>query len=373
MTTRAVIQHNTTSNSWVVLQHGAIAFQFQFESFNQGLIPTLSMFGYKLWYGYFQRDVFLHKFPGPRTTGQDNRVIRAILLLQDPGFDKLNVDEKNRIELIATAAQQTETAFIRYLTNLSLTEDWKMPALINRNKIKSMTVVTGNTRRFATNMTRADPWTHYPVLLLDHDANDINDILADPIHCHNDEILHKVFGKEMNDSVNSWSPEIGINIKVTYDCNNIKCELTGIHDGNDYNKYQGNGKELLDSHVAWRKKMGWRPKLHIHANQPKNLKNKDRLWDISIVPLAVDEYFLKECAKRPAWLEKLVRGYHDNPTCDSNTVVLWVLDDRNIDLSDLAWWCDNDANVFIDVDWKFILYIPGESYNSKFISVSQAK
>ena len=70
---------------------------------------------------------------------------------------------------------------------------------------------------------------------------------------------------------------------------------------------------------------------------------------------------------------KLTKAYCDNPTHETDSFVLWVLDDRTISLTDLAWWGDDQTNVMIDGDWKFILYQHSDSYRAKSIRISQAK
>jgi hypothetical protein len=123
----------------------------------------------------------------------------------------------------------------------------------------------------------------------------------------------------------------------------------------------------------WRKKVGFRPKLYIHTNHPKSIKNNGADWDVQFAPLEVDQEFINNCANRPAWFEKVTQAYCNNPTHEPDAFVLWVLDDRVINIADLAWWGDDQTNVMIDTDWKFILYQHAESYRSKFIKVSQAK
>ena len=208
-----VTKHHTSSNNSVLLQHGALAINFVIDPLHHGLISTLSMFGYKLWYGYAHRDVFLNQL-GTFSTDTSQLVVKTILTKQDPGFDNLSDEEKESINRILFNSQK-ETAFTRYLTKLSLMEDWKMPALVNRGRSGIIQQITGATRKFATRMTRSDPWKHFPVLVLDHHVNDINDFLEDPTHCHTDEILHEVFGKKMTE--NTWDPELIIGINVTYD------------------------------------------------------------------------------------------------------------------------------------------------------------
>jgi hypothetical protein len=360
-----VSKHNTSMNNSVLLQHGAIAINFMIDPFKHGLISTLKMFGYKLWYGYPHRDVFLHQL-NRFSTDISDLVVKTILKTQDPEFTNLTSHEKEIL-----ASNQKETAFTRYLTKLALVEEWNMPSLINRGENGVPHQITGTTRKFATHMTKPDPWKHYPILVLDHDVNDINDLLENPTHCHDDKILHNVFGKEMTE--NTWDPELVIGINVSYDHYKINCKMGYIHNGYYFDHHQGRGQDLLDSHVAWRKKVGFRPKLYIHTNNPKNIRNNGAYWNVQVVPMEVDQDFINECAKRPAWLEKAVQAYRDNPTHELDAFVLWVLDDRVINIADLAWWGDDQSNVMIDADWKFILYQHEESYRCKSIRVSQAK
>ena len=360
-----VSKHNTPMANHVLLQHGAMAINFQIDPFKHGLISTLKMLGHKLWYGYAHRDVFLHQL-NHWSTDTNDLVVNTILKTQDPEFTSLTSHEKEIL-----ASHQKETAFTRYLTKLALTEEWKMPALVNRRADGIIHQITGTTRKFATVMTKSDPWKHFPILMLDYDINDINDILENPIHCHNDEILHEVFGKKMTE--NTWDPELIIGINVSHDHHKINCSMSYIHDGYYFDHHQGRGQDLLDSHVNWRKKVGFRPKLYIHTNHPKNIKNNGSHWDVQFVPLEVDQEFINNCANRPAWFEKVVQAYCANPTHESDAFVLWALDDRVINIADLAWWGDSQTNVMIDTDWKFILYQHSESYRSKFIRVSQAK
>jgi len=360
-----VSKHHTTSNNSVLLQHGAIAINFTIDPFKHGLISILKMLGYKLWYGYAHRDVFLHQI-SQFSTDVSDLVVRTICKTQDPEFSNLTSHEK---DILLT--HQKETAFTRYLTQLALTEEWEMPALVNRGASGIIHQITGSTRKFATGMTKSDPWKHYPLLVLDHDVNDINDLLENPTHCHNDQILHDVFNKKMIE--NTWDPELIIGINVSYDHHKINCQMIYIHNGTYFDHHQDRGQDLLDSHVNWRKLVGIRPKLYIHTNHPQNIKNNGIHWDVQFAPLGVDQDFINECARRPAWFEKVALSYRDNPIHEPDSFVLWVLDDRVIKLADLAWWGDDQTNVMIDADWKFILYQHSESYRSTFIKVSQAK
>lgn len=369
MTEPAISQHTTSAPESVMLQHGALAINFVVEPFKHGLIPTLNMLGYQLFYGYLRRDIFLHKLTRTQLD-ISNLVVDAIISSQDPNFDNFDSAKKESIQLTLDSHLK-EVTFARYLTKLALTENWKLPSLINRNSAGRLQQITGSTRAFATIMTRPDPWTHFPVLVLDHSINDINEILENPTHCHNDEVLNQVFGKTLTE--NTWDPELIIDINITHNNGSISCNMTNIHNGSYYDKYQGHGQDLLDSHVAWRKKVGNRATLYIHTDHPENIKDLSSYWATKIVPLNIDQDFRKECASRPAWLEKVVRQYHDNPTHEAGAFVLWVLDDRHIDLRDLAWWGDDETNVMIDADWKFIMYQSSETYRSKFIKVSQAK
>ena len=366
------IRHTVNSVSQVMLQHGAMALNFNVEAFGHGLIPTLSMLGYRLWYGYFHRDFFLHNIANKaymlRISAQ---TVDALIAKQDPVFLNLDLDKQKAIDNLLMPQRLKGISLARYLTKLAITEDWKMPSIFNRHLNKDLEQETGRNRAFATVMTKPDPWLHYPALILDHEFNDINNLLSNPIHCHNDDILHEVFGKKIED--NTWDPELVFDINVKHIGSLIKCHLTRIHDGSHYDKYQGLGGELLDSHVIWRKKSGPRPTLRIRTNYPKNIKGSDIHWNKIIEPLGLDQDFINDCIKRPAWLEIAVREYHKNPVYDSSTHVLWVLDDRFINLDDLAWWCNDTANVLIDVDWKFILYSPSNTYLSQDIKVSQAK
>lgn len=371
MTTLRPSQHTSNKASMVKLQHGKLAFTFEIETLSHGLIPTLQMLGYRLYHGYLNRDVFLHKIANKSSMIEsNNRLVTASLAKQNAEFDQL--DDKKKIEIESLLDSMRDTVFARYMTKISMTENWKTPVIINRSFAGQLQQVTGKTRAFATMMTKSDPWIHYPVLLLDHCQNDINEVLENPIHCHNDTILHEVFGMQIGEE-NSWEPELVIDIDVAYNKGSIICNMTNIHNGVYYDKYQGQGQDQFDSHVAWRKKVGACPTLYIHTDHPENIKDLSKQWSTKIVPLNIDQDFRRECANRPAWLEKLVHSYHNNPTHESNAFVLWVLDDRHIDLRDLAWWGDNDTNVMIDSDWKFIMYQPSAEYCSKFIKISQAK
>jgi hypothetical protein len=359
-----VSKHHTPSNNSVLLQHGAMAINFTIDPFKHGLISTLKMLGYKLWYGYAHRDVFLHQLNSYSPDVHD-LVVKTIITTQDPEFSNLTNHEKDIL------TNQKQAAFTRYLTKLALVEEWQLPSLVNRSEKGITHQITGQTRKFATYMTKSDPWKHYPILVLDHDINDINDLLENPTHCHNDEILHDVFNKKMIE--NTWDPELIIGINVSYDNHTINCHMSYIHSGYYFDHHQGRGRDLLDSHVTWRKKVGFRPKLYIHTNHPQNIKNNGVHWDVQFAPLEVDQDFINQCSNRPAWFEKVAQAYCNNPAHEPDAFVLWVLDDRVIYIADLAWWGDDQTNVMIDTDWKFILYQHAESYRSKFIKVSQAK
>jgi hypothetical protein len=365
-----VSKHNTSMTNSVMLQHGSMALNFMIDPFKHGLVPTLNMFGYKLWHGYPRRDVFLHQMSRYQEEAHHD-VVKKIIAKQDPGFDNLTNEQKESINQELYGNRQSEAAFTRYLTKLALIESWNLPALINRGESGIMHQITGSTRCFATIMTKPDPWTHFPVLMLDHAVNDINDVLENPTLCSNDEILHEVFGKTMTE--NTWDPDLIIGMDVSYNHYKINCNMTYIHNGYYYDHHQGRGQDLLESHVAWRKKVGFRPKLYIHTNNPQNIKDNGVHWDVQFAPLEVDQDFVNECAKRPAWFEKVTKAYCDNPTHETDSFVLWVLDDRTISLSDLAWWGDDQTNVMIDGDWKFILYQHSDSYRAKSIRISQAK
>jgi hypothetical protein len=368
------------SKSNVLCQHGSIAFNFisnssilkinEVEVSIHGIVKTLDMLGYRLWYGYLHRDVFLNKVANKGyMLSATEKIVDALIAQRDPGFTSLDPDKQLEINDIIEPQGLKDVTFARYLTKLAITEDWKNPSIFTRDLDKEMQQKTGRTRAFATSMTRAEPWLHYPVFLLDHESNNIDNILLNPIHCHNDDILHEVFGKKLKDSTQNL--ELVIEINVIYTRSMIHCSIFGVYDYDD--KHQGLGGDLLDGHVAWRKNYGLRPALCIRTNCPENIKGYNKHWDTTIEPLGLDQDFINECVKRPAWFERVVRDYHTNLADGPSTHVLWVLDDCVVNLDELAWWSNNDFNVLIDSDWKCILYSPSKTYSSTIIKISQDK
>ena len=367
-----------TSNT--IVQRGDIAFNFSsnssifkingVEALKHGLVKTLDMLGYRLWYGYVHREVFLNKIANKRyMLSAAEEIVNALIEQQDPRFLSLDSNKQKEINDVIQPQRLKDITFARYLTRLSMTEDWKRPSIFTREFGKEMQQITGRTRAFATTMTRLDPWLHYPVLILDHESNEIDNVLLNPKHCHNDEMLYEIFGKKLED--NTQDPELVIDISVIHAGSMIHCSIFEVNDYSD--KYQGFGSDCLDSHVAWRKKSGPRPALHIRTNFPENIKEYNFHWNKTIKPLGLGQDFINQCLKGPAWFEKVVREYHKNPEHDSSTHVLWVLDDRCVELDALAWWCNDNTNVLIDADWKFILYSPSETYSSMTIMISQDK
>ena len=374
------IQQKSEFTSNTIVQHGDIAFDFNSDSYilkingveasKHGLVTTLKILGYRLWYGYMHRDVFWSKIANKTCIlSTTKKIVDALIAQQDPGFTSLDSDKQLEINNVIEPQQLRDVTFARYLTKLAITEDWKKPSVFTRELDQEIQQINGLTRAFATTMIRNDPWLHYPVLILDHELNDVNNVLLNPKHCCNDDVLHEVFGKKLE--ADTQDPELVIGINVRHNGSMINCDIFSVNDYSD--KHQGSGVDLLYSHVAWRKKSGPRPALCIRTNYPENIKGSDRYWNKTIEPLGLDRDFIHECSQKPAWLEIVVRDYHTNLACDSSTHVLWILNDRFVDLDALAWWCNNDANVLIDSDWKFILYSPSETYSSMFVMIGQDK
>ena len=72
---------------------------------------------------------------------------------------------------------------------------------------------------------------------------------------------------------------------------------------------------------------------------------------------------------RTGRLERFATEEHKNPK-ETVDYVLYVVNPRPIELGDLLIWMDMEHNVYIESEWKFLLYRKADTYKNTFVDAS---
>lgn len=335
------IQTGRYDCSSLSIRSGQLTGTYHFGSITQSITGCLRAFHRQLYYGYMHRDVFLY---GHYLHAKDNLIKQ--MLTPD----------------LLTERQQHNLGFCMYMSRVAQNQEWRYPALLNRDPLGRIAQITGSTRAFASLLVHERPWERYPVLLAEHPDFDPAVILKDPVLIDDDRKLHEVL--KLNPDAKEWISPVEIMLRVEPTADGLWCWLDYIGNGTYHDHNPAKGLELLGEYRAWHKKYTKPIPLAVYTQWPHLLLDRLGIWQIQTVGtsqgLLLDE--------RPGTAERAVRAYHQSPG-HTQDHVLWVIEPRPIDLADLLFWLDNKHSTYISNDWSFILWRRQPDYINTFITV----
>lgn len=237
---------------------------------------------------------------------------------------------------------------------------WRWPGLINN--IDKFHWVNGNSRLFATGITKQDPSKLLNFLILQNFSLPLNTFIENPIIVSNDDILHDILNVSQDD--NPWVPHC--EILLSYDVNNNEeiLKLSGIKDPSDLTDHNTAGEDLLDDFLKWRARYGQQPTLHIYTNWPELITNTHNAWNLKIIG-SIDSF--KKTMLYPSHLERHIRNLHEETTADHTLI---IVEPRPVDVAELLCWVNLTHTAFIANDWSVALYRRDNVYSNTFIDLS---
>jgi len=325
------------------IQSGALRLVISLASLKQGIVPFLNHQNIKLWYGRFKPSGFAKNFSGIR-----NDVIRKLQTLPSC----LSSDWKSSNLEKYTLYQSV--AFRMYMCRVAQTQNWSFPAVCQNGVWHN-----GLSRCFASGIKYEHPWLKLYGLEIIHRNQSSN--LDDPILIDSDLKLHNV----LNLNYNNQSIDSTIFL-VLKEEQIVLQDLVGDFDNGD----NPNGWNLWDRFDNWRSRQSTKPKIKIYTNWPEQIHNYFNAWSIveidSSQPL-IDE--IQGFGGRTGRLERFATEEHKNPK-ETVDYVLYVVNPRPIELGDLLIWMDMEHNVYIESEWKFLLYRKADVYKNTYINTS---
>jgi hypothetical protein len=300
-----------------------------------------------LYHGHFNKRVFCQKFQQVRQ--------EIIQLLVDLPLIKSQEWVQSNLE---NAGKYQTVAFIMHMCRLAQEIKWDFPVIANYGSW-----VNGGSRVFATGMTKIDPWNYVEGLELVKIGGNSH-LLDDPVQIQSDEMLHRVFGLDFifdKTTLSEFSFITELRDNKLY-LKNFKNSFDNFNDPNQY--------PLWDKYIVWRSQYPTTPKIKIYTNWPDQIHNYFKVWDI--VEISSGQHIIDEIqgfGNRPGILEKSAQAEHNNPQ-ETVDHVLYVVDPRPIELGDLLIWANLESNVYVESNWKFLLYRKEIFYNLMFIDTS---
>lgn len=244
------------------------------------------------------------------------------------------------------------------------TSTWRWPSLINN--IDQFQWVNGNSRLFATGITKQDLSELPAYLILQNFSTPIDTYLDDPILVNDDKILHDVLKVGYDDD--PWVPHCELILNYNVNNGQETLGLAKIKDPEDFTDHNTAGESFLAEFVDWRNKYGRRPTLKIYTNWPELVSNTYDAWKIQIVG---DVNEIKQTIYHSAHLEKHVRTLHDQSNNEDHTLL--IVEPRVIDVAELLFWVNCKHTAFIASDWSFALYRRDLNYSNTFVNLSYIK
>lgn len=325
------------------IRSGQVVGNYYFGSMTRSVIDCLRAFDRQLYFGHMHRDVFLY---GHYLHAKESLILEMM---------DLDAQSEDRIRNLG---------FCMYMSRVAQRQQWKYPALLNRDPAGRISQITGSTRAFASMLVHERPWEHYPILLAEHPDFDPNDLLKDPLLVDSDLMLHEIFG--LDPQATTWDAPVEINLMIEKSPGGLWCRLDYVGNGTYHDHNPEQGQALLDEYQKWRMKYPSPIPLAVYTDWPDLLINRQHIWDVEIVGsskgMLMDD--------RPATVERSVRSYHQSPT-HPHDHVLWIVAPRPIDLGDLLFWMDDSHSTYISNDWQFIMWRRQQEYQNTFINVSR--
>ena len=237
---------------------------------------------------------------------------------------------------------------------------WRWPGLINN--LSKFRWINGNSRLFATGMTKQQPSKLLNFLILQNFSVPTNTYINDPIVVSNDDILHSILNVSQDDD--PWLPHCEILLTYNIDNRRETLELSGIKDPNDFTDHHTAGENLLSDFLSWREHYGRCPTLNVYTNWPELITNTHNAWNVKIVG---DTNSFKKTMLYPSHLERHIRNLHEETSKDHT---LFIMEPRPVDVAELLCWVNLNHTAFIANDWSLALYRPDITYSNTFIDLS---
>jgi len=336
-------QTGTDGAASLRITHGQVAATINLGQLSRDIVTFFRHFRRRLYFGHMHKDVFLYE----HYLAAKQKLIRQCMDLD-------GLSEYDRRNL----------GFCMYMSRVAQRQRWRWPALLNRDPAGRIQQITGNTRAFASMLVHDRPWDSYPILFAEHEDFDIARTLRDPVAIESDQQLNEVLGVEFNDSL--WEARVHLKVDIEPAAGELWCRLDYVGDGTYHDHAPSEGAALFEDLCQWRARYGLPAKLAVYTQWPENILNVDRAWDVDIVGttagMLIDD--------RPGYAERTVRSYHHSPTHDQDHV-LWVMQPRMLNLTDLLLWMDTSHSTYISPDWSFLLYRRQEEYSNTFINLSR--
>jgi len=300
-----------------------------------------------LYHGHFHKRVFCQRFQQVRQ--------EIIQLLVDLPLIKSQEWVQSNLENIG---KYQTVAFIMYMCRLAQKIKWDFPVIANYGSW-----VNGGSRVFATGMTKIDPWDYVEGLELVKIGSN-SQLLDNPVQIQSDEMLHKVFGLDFIFDKAALSE-----FSFITELQDNKLYLRNFK--NSFDNFNNPGQYYIwDQYMVWRSQYPTNPKIKIYTNWPDQIHNYFKVWDI--VEIVSSQHIIDDIqgfGNRPGRLENMAREEYRNPR-ETVDHVLYVVDPRPIELGELLIWVDFEHNLYIESNWKFLLYRKEIFYNLMFIDTS---
>lgn len=338
------IQTGIRGASSLSIRSGGLLANYNFKDITESIVGMLAAFDRRLYYGYMHRDVFLY--------GQylNHKEVMMHQMLQNTQF---------------TQEHHRHIAFFMFMARVAQNQKWRYPSLLNRHPNGKIQQITGRTRAMASLLVHDRPWEQFPILLADHPDFRPDEVLDDPELIETDQRLHEILDVDPNNK--EWTAPVEINLVIEKTGPDLWCRLDYVGNGYYHDVDPKDGQEMLEEFDQWRQQYPGPVPLAVYTQWPELLIDRPRAFEVEIVGsshgMLIDE--------RPGTAERTVRSYHNSPHHRQDHV-LWVVEPRPIDLTDLLFWMDTKHSTYISSDWKFLLYRRQPQYVNTFITVSQA-
>ena len=346
--------HLDSTRDRINLRSSKIQLQLLIPSLAQGIIPFLKQFG-DLYFGTLKPEVFSDRYE------KFKRELHCILGNQDllecsDDWDELKSQDPYRYSLIKTAGFWLE------MMRVNQESDWQWPALIEQaNEIPDF--LNGRSRLIATGTVKKDPWNHIKFLIWSPHGSEISKISQDATLLYHDRDLHKVLGLEYDDQEyhqpqQSYLGVQLVNGKVTFEFFN------NVYDG----AYTENTKKYWQNHRSWKQRYGAKPVLKVYTDWPDLLRDRQQAWNWQVLgscrSMIEPVVNINQLGSVEWWVRRAVASEqkHDH--------VLYVLQPRHIDISDLMFWTDLDHSTYLSSDGAFVLHRKDPQFRSTLIAVS---
>ena len=347
--------HLDSTRDRINLQSSKIQLQLLIPSLAQGIIPFLKQFG-NLYFGTLHPEVFSNtyeRFKRELHSTLDNQD----LLASGDDWDELKSQDLHRYQLIKTAG------FCLEMMRVNQESDWQWPALIKQaNEIPSF--LNSRSRLIATGTVKKDPWNHIKFLIWSLHGDEISKISQDAELLHHDRDLHRVLRLEYDDQEYHQPQQSYLGVQLV----NSRVEFEFFNNAYD-DDYTENTKKFWQNHRDWKRRYGAKPVLKVYTDWPQLLRDQQQAWHWQVLgscrSMIEPVVNVNQLGSVEWWVRRAVASeqQHDH--------VLYVLQPRHIDISDLIFWTDLDHSTYLSGDGAFVLHRKDPRFKSTLIAVSE--